>query len=97
MALDKGKASKMLSKSFVENHANTTLEEAQALIANAEQKIREIKEEAAADTNLSAARQVVKDLATAYSAAKKVEEAKISFLLDRIAEINEQLTDKEEK
>ena len=93
MALDKGKATKILSKSFVENNANITIEDAQELMVRAEQKIREIKEEANNDSNLSAARQVVKDLLSAYSAAKKYEEAKINFLLDRIVEIEGQLAE----
>lgn len=78
---------KVLSKSFVDNHENVDEDVASDLIVKAEQKIRLLKEERAADEKLAQARQIVKDLSSAYSSAQKYEQAKIDFLLDKLAEI----------
>lgn len=78
---------KVLSKSFVDNHENVNEDVAADLIIKAEQKVREIKEERAADEKLAQAKQIVKDLNAAYTSAIKYEEAKIDFLLDKIQEI----------
>jgi len=78
---------KVLSKSFVDNHENVNQDVASDLIVKATQKIREIKEERAADGKLEQARQIVKDLNSAYTAAIKYEQAKIHFLLEKIQEI----------
>lgn len=78
---------KTLSQSFVDNHENVSEDVAADLIVKAEQKIREIKEERAADDKLAAAKQIVKDLNSAYTSAVKYEEAKIQFLLEKIQEI----------
>jgi hypothetical protein len=78
---------KTLSKSFVDNHENISEDVAGELIVKAEQKIREIEEEKAADEKLVAAKQIVKDINGAYSSAVKYERAKISFLLEKINEI----------
>ena len=78
---------KVLSKSFVDNHENVNQDVASDLIVKATQKIREIKEERAADGKLEQARQIVKDLNSAYTAAIKCEQAKIDFLLEKIQEI----------
>jgi hypothetical protein len=78
---------KVLSKSFVENHENVNEDVASELIIRAEQKIREIKEERAADEKLAQAKQIVKDLNSAYTRAIKYEQAKIDFLLEKITEI----------
>jgi len=78
---------KVLSKSFVDNHENVNQDVASDLIVKATQKIREIKEERAADGKLEQARQIVKDLNSAYTAAIKYEQAKIDFLLEKIQEI----------
>lgn len=80
---------KVLSKSFVDNHENIDEDTAGSLIVSAEQKIKEIKEERAADDKLTAARQIVKDINTAYSSAIKYEEAKIQFLLSKLEEIQD--------
>lgn len=79
--------SKSLSKSFVENHQNIDEDTAGALVVKAEQKIREIKEEREADEKLMAAKNIVKDLNAAYTSAINYEKSKISFLLDKIDEI----------
>lgn len=78
---------KTLSKSFVDNHENINEDAAGELIIKAEQKIKEIEEEKAADEKLMAAKQIVKDINSAYSSAVKYERAKISFLLDKLNEI----------
>ena len=78
---------KVLSQSFVNNHENVSEDVAADLIVKAEQKIKEIREERASDDKLAAAKQIAKDLNTAYTSAIKYEEAKIQFLLDKIQEI----------
>ena len=78
---------KALNKSFVDNHENINEDEAGALIVQAEQKIREVEEERAANERLAAAKQIVKDINGAYTSAVRYERAKISFLLEKIAEI----------
>ena len=78
---------KVLSKSFVENHANVPADVAYDLIVEATQKIKQIKTEQDADPKLTAALEIVKDLKGAYSSAKKYEEAKIAFLLNRLEEL----------
>lgn len=87
MGVNQGKANKVLSKSFVENHANISEDEAAAIIVKSEQTIRQLEEERQNDEKLSAAKQIVKDLSAGYSSAIKYEKAKISFLLEKIEEI----------
>lgn len=87
MAVSKGKAKKILSKSFVENHANISHDEAADLIVEAEIKIKHLLEEKAEDEKLNAAKQIAKDLNGAYNSTIQYEKAKISFLLDKIEEI----------
>lgn len=87
MGVNQGKANKVLSKSFVENHATISEDEAADLIVKAELQIRELEEERANDEKLAAAKQIVKDLGAGYSSAIKYEKAKISFLLEKIEEI----------
>ena len=81
------KSKKALSKSFVDNHESVSEDTAGELIVSAELKIKEIEEERAADERLMAAKQIVKDLNGAYSSALKYERAKITFLLEKIQEI----------
>ena len=78
---------KVLSKSFLENHENVTEDVAGELIVKAEQKIKGIKEEKAADEKLKAAKEIAKDLNSAYNSAIRYEQAKIDFLLEKIGEI----------
>jgi hypothetical protein len=78
---------KTLSQSFVDNHENVNEDVAGELIVKAEQKIKAIKEERAADEKLAQAKQITKDLNTAYTSAIKYENAKIAFLLEKIEEI----------
>lgn len=80
---------KVLSKSFVDNNEAVNEDEAFEGIVKATQKIREIEDEKSADESLASARQIVKDLNSAYSSAVKYEKAKINFFLQKIAEIQE--------
>ncbi len=78
-----------LSQSFVDNAKDLNEDEATALLVESEQKIRQIKEERNADAKLSAAKGIVKDLSAGYNSALNYEKAKISFLLDKIQEIQD--------
>lgn len=80
---------KTLSKSFVDNHENVTEDVAGELIVEANKKIRGIEQERDADEKLAAAKQIVKDINSAYTSAIKYERAKIGFLLDKIQEIQD--------
>lgn len=82
-----GKANQALSKTFIESNSNISEDEAEHLIVKSEQKLKAIKEEQSADEKLSAARQIVKDLNAGYKSAIAYEQAKISFLLGKIEEI----------
>lgn len=90
MSVNKGKAIKILSQSFIDNHAEITEDDASALIVKCEQQIRELKDEMSADPKLIAARQIVKDLSAGYNGAVRHEKAKIAFMLDKIEEIVEE-------
>ena len=85
--VDSGKAKKILSESFVENHQDLNEDEAQSLVVKALQKIKGLEDDRESDDKLAAARQIKKDLEAGYSSAIQYEKAKISFLLDRIEEI----------
>lgn len=78
---------KTLSKSFVDNHQNVNEDDAGRLIIEATQKIREIEDERDADEKLASAKQIVKDINSAYTSAIRYERAKINFLLEKILEI----------
>ena len=78
-----------LNQSFVDNAKDLNEDEATALLVESEQKIRSIKEMRAADEKLNAAKNIVKDLSAGYNSAMSYEKSKISFLLDKIAEIQD--------
>jgi hypothetical protein len=78
---------KTLSKSFVDNHENINEDDAGARIVSSMQKVREIEQEREADEKLQAAKQIVKDINSAYTSAIKYEKAKVNFLLEKIQEI----------
>lgn len=82
-------AESKLSQSFVDNAKDLNEDEATALLVESEQKIRQIKEERAADEKLTAAKNIVKDLSAGYNSALNYEKSKISFLLDKINEIQD--------
>jgi rubrerythrin len=78
---------KALSKSFLDNNENVNEDFASEQIVSATQKIREIEQEREADEKLTAAKQIVKDINSAYTSAIKYERAKINFFLEKIEEI----------
>ena len=80
---------KILEESFMDNAENISEDKAGELIVKSTQKIKEIEQEREADENLTAARQIVKDLTSAYTSTIKYEKAKINFLLEKIQEIQD--------
>jgi len=80
MALDLGKAKKILSSTFLEDNQD---------VVKSEQQIKGLRDEKAADEQLQAAIQIKKDLESGYNSAIKYEEAKIQYLLGQIEEIQE--------
>lgn len=76
-----------LSQTFVENGENLNEDEATQLLVESEKRIKLIKAERAADQQLQAAKNITKELGAGYTAALNHEKAKISFLLDKIEEI----------
>ncbi len=89
MAIELGKAKKLLSDSFLEDNSEVNEDEAAALIVKSEQAIKGLREAQAADEELQAALSIAKDLKSGYTSAAKYEEAKIQFLLGKIEEIQE--------
>jgi hypothetical protein len=87
MGISKGKASKVLSQSFVENNENVSEDQAADAIIKAQLTIKQLEEERDADEKLNAAKGIVKDLNAGYSSAIRYEKAKINFLLEKIQEI----------
>ena len=87
MAVDFGKAKKILSQAFLENNDNVSEDEAATLVVKSEMQIKALREEMNADEKLAAAVQITKDLKTGYNNAIKYEEAKIQYLLAKIEEI----------
>lgn len=78
-----------LSKSFVDNGKDLNEDEAIQLLVESEKKMKLIKEERAADEQLNAAKNIAKELGAGYTSALAYEKAKISFLLDKIQEIQD--------
>ena len=91
MALDLGKAKKVLGETYVQDHQDLDEDRAAHLIVRAEQKIKALTEEKSQDEELNAAIQIKKDLESGYNNAIKHEQAKIQFLLSKIEEIQEGL------
>ena len=89
MSVNKGRANKVLSQSFVENNADVNEDEATALVVKCALKIRDLEQERKDDAKVTAAKEVVKDISAGYSSAIKYEKAKISFLLEKITEIQD--------
>jgi len=80
---------KVLNKSFVDNNQDINEDYAGEQIVVSTQKIREIEDERDEDAKLAAARQIVKDISSAYTSAIKYERAKINFFLEKIKEIQD--------
>lgn len=89
MSIDKGAAKKVLSQSFVDNHDDVNEDDANALIIKSLQVIKELETERDDNEQLRAAKQIAKDMNAGYSNAIKYEKAKISFLLEKLAEIQD--------
>ena len=89
MALDLGKAKKILSQTFLEDNNEVNEDIAASLIVKAEQQIKGLSDEMADDEELQAAAQIKKDLESGYKTAIKYEQAKIQYLLAKIEEIQE--------
>lgn len=87
MGLDKGRANKVLSQTFIDNHSDLNEDQASSYIVESELKIRDLEEERQNDEKLVAAKQIAKDLNAGYNSAIKYEKAKIAFLLERIEEL----------
>jgi hypothetical protein len=82
-----GKIENSLSKSFVDSVAALGEEELEQMIVKTEQEIRKIKLEKKNDAKLNSAKDIVKDLSSAYTAAITHNESKKSFLLDKLEEL----------
>jgi hypothetical protein len=80
-------ASKLLSKSFVDNNENIDEDAAGQIIIQSEQMIAQITEERKTDEKLASAKQIVKDLNSAYTSSIRYERAKIQYALEKIDEI----------
>ena len=89
MALDLGKAKKILSQTFLEDNNEVNEDVAASLIVKAEQQIKALSDEMGEDEQLLAASQIKKDLESGYKTAIKYEQAKIQYLLAKIEEIQE--------
>ena len=87
MSISKGKARKVLSNSFVENHESVSEDRALELIFECEAKIRDVREMRDNDDKLNAAKAIAKDLNAGYKSAIDYERAKIQFLLEKVEEI----------
>jgi hypothetical protein len=79
---------KYLSSSFVEEVEASDIDTLSDQIIKSEQTIRSVLSDKKADERLNAAKQVVKDLNSAYNDAMNVEKAKIQHMLKKIDAIN---------
>lgn len=75
---------KVLSDSFVSNNRDLSEEDAKTKLIESQFAIKQIAGEKEDDDQLSAAKEIVKELNAGYSAASKHEKAKIEFLLEVI-------------
>ena len=89
MGISKGKAKKVLSNSFQENHKDVTEDRAMELIYQAERQLKNIREERTQDDKLNAAKNIAKELGAGYTSTLNYEKAKIQFLVERVEELEE--------
>ena len=75
---------KLLSETFVSNNINLSEEEAKQKVIEAQFQIKGLVQDKEEDKELSAAKEIVKDLSAGYNAALANEKAKIEFLLEVI-------------
>lgn len=85
--MDLSKAKSLLPENFIHENHDLNEDVANALIAKAAGKIKEIKAEMKADIDLQSAQDVVKELKAPYKSIIQSEEAKISYLLSKIEDI----------
>lgn len=96
MAIDLGKAKKVLSKTFLDDHDDIAEDQAAELIVKSELRIKALKEEMDSDEKLQAAKSIVKDLSSAYRETINYENAKIQWLLSKIEELQNPEDDSED-
>lgn len=75
---------KLLSETFVSNNLSLSEEEAKTKLIEAQFQIKSILNEREEDSQLNAAKEIVKDLNAGYNSVMAVEKAKIEFLLEVI-------------
>lgn len=75
---------KVLTESYVASKVDITETEAEKELITSEFAIKELLHEKEQDQQLTAAKEIVKDLNAGYSSAAKYEKAKIEFLLEKI-------------
>lgn len=80
----KTKWEKVLTESYVASKLDITESEAEKELITSEFAIKQLTHEKEEDQQLTAAKEIVKDLNAGYSSAAKYEKAKIEFLLERI-------------
>lgn len=75
---------KLLSDTFVSNNLNLSEDEAKTKLIDSQFQIKGLVTDREEDEQLSAAKEIVKDLNAGYSSAIAHEKAKIEFLLEVI-------------
>jgi hypothetical protein len=83
----KVKWEKVLSESYVASKHNLTEAEAEKELISSEFAIKQLNYDKENDSQLNAAKEIVKDLNAGYASAAKYEKAKIEFLLEKIESI----------
>jgi len=80
----KNKWDKILTESYVASKIDITESAAEKELITSEFAIKQLHHEKEEDKQLTAAKEIVKDLNAGYSSASKYEKAKIEFLLEKI-------------
>jgi hypothetical protein len=80
----KTKWEKILTESYVASKADVSEGDAEKELITSEFAIKDLLHEKESDDQLTAAKEIVKDLNAGYSSAVKYEKAKIEFLLEKI-------------
>lgn len=75
---------KILSETYVSANLDLSEEEAKNKLIEAQFAIKQINQEKEDDQQLTAAKEIAKELSAGYSAASKHEKAKVEFLLEVI-------------
>lgn len=75
---------KVLTESYVSSKVDISEGDAEKELITAEFAIKQLLHEKESDEQLTAAKEIVKDLNAGYSSAVKYEKAKIEFLLEKI-------------